>query len=144
MPLIKLVSDPLTEAIIAGAIAVHEEVGPGLLEGIYERCLAIELGARGLKVETERTLPLIYRGVLLDCEYRLDLIVDDKVIVEVKAVQALHPVFQAQVITYLRLTGISVGLLLNFNVPVMKQGIRRIEHPDEYKKKKGLPSPLLL
>jgi GxxExxY protein len=116
----------LTEQIIGAAIEVHRKLGPGLLESVYRACLARELVLRGLSFEQEKPLPVEYKGVLIDCSYRLDLIVAGKVVVEVKAVDALLPVHEAQLLTYLKLTGCRVGLLINFNVPVLKNGIKRL------------------
>lgn len=115
-----------TEGIIGAAIEVHRELGPGLLESAYETCLAHELAERGFRVERQVPLPVRYKGVALDCGYRLDLVVDGEVIVELKAVKAFEPIHTAQLLTYLRLAGLRVGLLLNFNVAVLKQGIRRV------------------
>jgi GxxExxY protein len=116
----------ITETIIGGAIAVHRELGPGLLESTYEACLAYELAKRGLAVERQKELPVKYRGVKLDCGYRIDLLVEEKVIVELKAVERLEPIHIAQVLSYLKLSGCNVGLLINFNVKVLKDGIRRL------------------
>ena len=116
----------VTGTIIGAAIDVHRALGPGLLESAYEACLAYELAERGLKVEQQKPLPLVYKAVRLDCGYRLDLLVDDCVIVEVKSVDALEPVHTAQVLSYLKLSGCRVGLLINFNVQVLKRGIRRL------------------
>ena len=110
----------ITDKIIGSAIKVHRALGPGLLESAYEASLAFELVERGLKVEKQKPLPVIYRGVKLDCGYRLDLLVDDSVIVEVKAVDRLAPILQAQLLSYLKLSTCSVGLLINFNVKVLK------------------------
>jgi GxxExxY protein len=124
--------DRITREVIGAAIAVHRTLGPGLLESAYETCLAFELRQRGLEVVEQKPLPVIYRAVKLDCGYRLDLLVESCVIVEVKAVEALLPIHQAQLLSYLRLTGLSTGLLLNFNVQVLKQGVRRVvnDFPD--------------
>jgi GxxExxY protein len=119
----------LTERVIGCAITVHRATGAGLLESVYRACLATELRACGLRVETECSLPLFYKGDLLEGSFRADMIVENAVLVEVKAVEALAPIHHAQVITYLKLTGCPVGLLLNFNVPVLRQGIRRLVHP---------------
>jgi GxxExxY protein len=116
----------ITGIIIAAAIAVHRALGPGLLESAYIACLIFELRRRGLKVEEQRPVPLTYCGVKLDCAYRLDLVVEDLVIVEVKALEKFAPIHTAQMLTYLRLTGCSVGLLLNFNAPVLKEGLKRV------------------
>jgi len=122
----------LTESIIGAAIEVHRALGPGLLESAYETCLAFELMGRGLKVEQQKPLPVVYREVKLDCGYRLDLLVEKAVIVEVKAVDRLAPIHQAQLLSYLKLSGCKVGLLINFNVKVLKDGIRRVvnDFPD--------------
>ena len=122
-----LVLGSLTERVIGCAITVHKATGPGLLESVYKTCLVIELRARGLEVATECNLPLFYKGCQLEVGYRADMIVDKAVVVEVKAVDTLAPVHQAQVITYLKLTGCPVGLLFNFNGPVLRHGIRRVE-----------------
>jgi len=123
-----------TESIIGAAIEVHRALGPGLLESAYEACLAFELTGRGLKVDQQKPLPVLYCDVKLDCGYRLDLLVEDMVIVEVKAVDRLAPIHQAQLLSYLKLSGCKVGLLINFNVKVLKQGIWRVVN--------GLPEPL--
>ena len=122
----------ITESIIGAAIEVHRALGPGLLESAYEECLTFELMQRGLKVEQQKPLPVVYREVKLDCGYRLDLLVEEAVIVEVKAVDRLAPIHQAQLLSYLRLSGCKVGLLINFNVKVLKDGIRRVvnDFPD--------------
>ena len=122
----------ITEGIIGAAIEVHRDLGPGLLESAYETCLAFELVERGLKVEQQKPLPVVYREVKLDCGYRLDLLVEEAVIVEVKAVDRLAPIHKAQLLSYLRLSGCKVGLLVNFNVKVLKDGIRRVvnDFPD--------------
>ena len=116
----------VTEAIIGAAIAVHRELGPGLLESAYEACLAYELTQQGLKVEQQKPLPVIYREVRLECGYRLDLVVEDVVIVEFKSVEKLTPVHQAQVLSYFRLANCPVGLLVNFNVKVLIDGVHRL------------------
>ena len=116
----------LTEQTIGEAIEVHRNLGPGLLESAYEECLAHELGLRGVAYERQRPLPIRYKGVKLDCGYRLDLVVDRRVILELKAVEQLLPIHEAQLLTYLRLSGIRYGLLMNFHVPVLIQGIRRL------------------
>lgn len=116
----------LTEKIIGAAIAVHSELGPGLLESTYEACLAFELLDQGLVVERQKALPVMYKGVKLDCGYRLDLLVEEKVVVELKAVAGIEPVHTAQVLSYLKLSKCKVGLLINFNVKMLKNGIRRL------------------
>ena len=122
----------ITEKIIGAAIEVHRAIGPGLLESAYEACLAFELRQRGLKVEQQKPLPVIYKDVKLDCGYRLDLVIEDSVVVEIKAVERLNSVHEAQLLSYLRLYGSRVGLLLNFHVSILKHGIRRVvnEFPD--------------
>jgi GxxExxY protein len=115
----------ITEAIIGGAIQVHRVLGPGLLESAYEACLAFELTKRGFSIEQQKPLPLVYEQVKLDCGYRIDLLVQGAVVVEIKSVESLAPIHEAQVISYLKLSGCKVGLLINFNVPLLKDGIRR-------------------
>jgi len=115
----------LTGQIIGAAIEVHRELGPGLLESAYQACLAREFSLRNLPFEQEKPLPVEYKGVRIDCGYRLDFIVAGKVVVELKAADVIRPVYEAQLLTYLKLTGCQVGLLINFNVPVLKDGIRR-------------------
>ena len=115
----------ITEAVIGAAIEVHRALGPGLLESVYTQCLCHELNLRGLSFVTEHSLPVVYKGLRLDCGYRVDLVVAGAVVVEVKAVDRLAPVHEAQLLTYLRLGGWQVGLLLNFNVAVLRDGIRR-------------------
>jgi GxxExxY protein len=118
-------ANEMTEAVIGAAIAVHRALGPGLLESAYMRCLCRELEVRGVPYEREVALPVVYRDVVLECGYRLDLLVERTVVVEVKSVEALAPIHDAQLLTYMRLGGWSVGLLINFNVPVLKDGLRR-------------------
>ena len=115
----------ITQNIIGAAIEVHKNLGPGLLESAYEACTAFELIHLGLRVETQKPLPLIYKQVALDCGYRLDLLVEEKVVVEVKSVDKLLPIHEAQLLSYLKLTGCKVGLLINFNVKVLTNGIIR-------------------
>ena len=121
-----LVESELTEKIIGAAIEVHRHLGPGLLESTYQACLARELKLGGIPFEREKPNPVEYKGVSVDCGYRLDFVVDKKVIIELKSVEAVLPVHTAQLITYLGLTGLKVGLSINFNVPVLKNGIKRI------------------
>ena len=116
----------VTSGIIGAAIDVHRALGPELLESAYEACLAYELIQREMKVEQQKPLPLIYRDVQLDCGYRIDLLVDDAVILEIKSVDSLAPIHQAQLLSYLKLSGCEVGLLINFNVKLLKQGIVRM------------------
>jgi GxxExxY protein len=115
----------ITQAIIGAAIEVHRTLGPGLLESAYRECLCRELELKNLQFEKEQGLPLEYKGLKLDQGYRVDIIVYNQVVVEVKAVEGLLPVHEAQLMTYMRLGGWRVGLLINFNVPVLKDGIRR-------------------
>jgi len=119
--------DQISRRIIGGAIEVHRHLGPGLLESAYEACLAFELRQIGLRIEQQRPLPVVYKDVKFDCGYRLDLVVEDSVVIEVKAVEQL-----AQLLSYLRLSGLRVGLLMNFHVRVLKDGLKRIvnEFPD--------------
>jgi GxxExxY protein len=116
----------ITEAVIGAAIAVHKELGPGLLESAYEACLAYELTQVGLKFERQKGLPLYYRGVHLDCGYRIDLLVETQVVVEVKAVEKIELIHEAQLLSYLKLSKCQLGLLINFNVEILKNGIRRL------------------
>ncbi len=118
--------DALSNKIIGAAIEVHRVLGPGLLESAYEECLCRELSLRDIKFERQKSLPVAYKGVNLDCGYRLDILVEHLVILELKAVSRIEPIHEAQLLTYLKLAGLKLGLLLNFNVPVMKSGIRRI------------------
>jgi len=115
----------LSYEIIGAAIEVHRTLGPGLLESSYRECLCRELSLRNIKFKRECGLPLQYKGLRLDCGYRMDVLVADLVVVEIKAVEALAPIHDAQLLTYLRLGGWKVGLLINFNVVVLKDGIRR-------------------
>ncbi len=118
----------LTGLVIGAAIEVHQALGPGLLESAYEECLCreLELELRGIPFERQKELPIEYKGAKLDCGYRLDIVVAGKLILELKACDNLQPIHEAQLLTYLKLTGIKYGLLINFNVPVLKDGIRRI------------------
>jgi GxxExxY protein len=116
----------ITEKIIGAAIEVHRLLGPGLLESAYEQCLCYELSQMGLRFQRQVPLPVAYKGLHLDCAYKLDLVVEDAVIVEIKAIEELLPIHKAQLLTYLKASGKSIGLLINFNVPVLKNGIRRL------------------
>lgn len=127
----------LTEKIIGCAIEVHKTLGPGLLESVYRECLTLELLAHGLKLERGRPVPLEYKGEPIQNKFILDLLVEDCIVVELKAVERLHPIHQAQVITYLKLTGCPAGLLMNFNDVTLKAGLKRLDHPDRYKAKTG-------
>jgi GxxExxY protein len=115
----------LTEQIIGAAIEVHRRLGPGLLESAYEACLAYELQQLGLSFERQKALPVIYKEISVDQGYRIDLLVEHKVVVELKAVECFTPVHEAQMLSYLKFSGCHVGLLLNFNVKMLKDGIRR-------------------
>jgi GxxExxY protein len=118
--------DPLTEKIIAAAIEVHRHLGPGLLESVYEDCLCHELQLRGLRFERQIPIPLNYKGLKLESTYRLDIVVENQVVLELKAVEQILPVFKAQLLSYLRLSGKRVGLLINFQVSSVAQGIVRL------------------
>jgi GxxExxY protein len=121
-----MTENELTEKIIGCAIKVHKALGPGLLESAYQECLYYELIKNNLYVEKEKALPLIYEEVKLDCGYRIDLLVENKIVVELKAVEALNDVHLAQVLTYLKLTKNRLGLLINFNVAKLTNGIKRV------------------
>ena len=119
-------SDRAARAVVDASFAIHSKLGPGLLEKVYEVCLAYEISRRGMLVHRQVALPVIYAGVQLEAALRLDLLVSDRVIVEVKSVDALASIHTAQMLTYLRLTGLRLGLLINFNVRLIKNGIKRI------------------
>ena len=119
-------NDPLTEKIIGFAIEVHRYLGPGLLESSYEECLCYELKTSGVVFQRQVPLPVVYKGIRLDCGYRMDVVVEDRVILELKTVECLIPVHDAQTRTYLKLSGLHTGLILNFNTPVLRDGIRRM------------------
>ena len=112
--------------IIGAAIEVHKTLGPGLLESAYEQCLCHELKLRGLPFERQKELPVIYKGIRLDCGYRLDIVVEETIILELKSCEKIEPIHKAQLLTYLKLSGISLGLILNFNTILMRDGIVRI------------------
>ena len=116
----------LSSEIIGSAIEVHKALGPGLLESSYQKCLCHELRLRGIPFEYEKPLPLVYKGEKLDCGYRMDLVVENAIIVELKSCEKLQPIHEAQLLTYLKLSDLNLGLLLNFNVPVMRDGICRM------------------
>jgi len=116
----------LTGKVIGAAIEVHKALGPGLLESAYEECLCHEMNLRRFQFERQKALPVKYKGVELDCGYRLDIVVEEVLILELKACDRIEPIHHAQLLTYLKLSGLSFGLLLNFNVPLMKDGIIRI------------------
>ncbi len=119
-------TNALSSRVIGGAIEVHRALGPGLLESAYEECLWHELGLRGLRCERQRPLPVTYKGVQLECGYRLDLLVENEIVVEIKACSALTPIHKAQLLTYMRLGGWKLGLLINFHADVLKHGIKRM------------------
>jgi GxxExxY protein len=116
----------LTQQVISAALEVHRELGPGLLESTYESCLAFELALQGMAFKRQQRLPVGYKGYRIDCGYRLDLVIEERLLIEVKAVQTILPIHEAQVLTYLKLTNIPTGLLINFNVPRLRDGIRRL------------------
>ena len=118
--------DVISSGIIGAAIDVHRELGPGLLESAYEHCLAFELSKRGHTVERQKLVPIQYKDTEVDAGFRLDLLVDQEIIVELKAVDAIAPIHKAQLMTYLKLTGLKVGLLMNFNVRILKHGLHRV------------------
>ena len=117
--------DPRTAPIIAAAIEVHRALGPGLLESAYEECLCHEFHVRGMTFERQVDLPVLYKGLRLDCGYKMDLVLNQEVVLELKCVEKILPIHQAQLLTYLKLSGKGVGLLINFNVPLLTQGIVR-------------------
>ncbi len=127
-----MTENDITEIIIGCAIKVHKNLGPGLLESAYQECLFYELKKTGLKIEKEKPLPLIYEEVKLDCGYRIDLLVENKVIVEIKSVDELNNVHLAQMLTYLKLSDNKIGLLINFNVTQLIKGLKRVIN--KYKK----------
>ena len=117
--------DPLTEKVIGCAIEVHRILGPGLLESAYQRCMLFELRKQGLAVETEVPMPVNYKGEVLDCGYRVDILVEKSLILELKAAEAILPIHQAQILTYLKLSGLRLGLLINFHQPRLIDGLKR-------------------
>lgn len=128
----------LTDKIISCAIEVHRTLGPGLLESVYRECLIIELKSNHLRAESERHVLLEYKGQRVNGTLKLDLLVEECVVVELKAVERIHPIHLAQVITYLKLTGYPAGLVMNFNEAALRAGLRRVNHPDRYVKKNPL------
>jgi len=118
--------EDVTDKLIRCAIEVHRILGPGLLESAYEECLSHELTLHGLAYEKQKMLPIIYKGKSLDCAYRIDLLVEGRVIAELKSVEKILPVHEAQLLTYLKLAGIRTGIILNFNAPLLKDGLRRL------------------
>ena len=121
----KMQFDELSRQVIGCALEVHRELGPGLLESAYEQCLAHELTLKGILFERHKAMPVEYKGVQIDCGYRLDLLVDGKIILEIKAVAAIEPIHEAQILTYMKLAKVRTGLLINFNVPLLRHGIQR-------------------
>ena len=124
----------ITGAIVNSAMKVHSVLGPGLLESAYQACLAQELRNRGFEVVTEVAMPVVYEGHKLEVGYRIDLVVEHRIVVEVKSVEALHPIHQAQLLSYMRLSGIPVGLLINFNVLRLRDGIKRMVDGRDWEK----------
>jgi GxxExxY protein len=118
-----------SDEVIGALIEVHRALGPGLLESTYESCLVLELGLRGLRFERQKEVPVRYKDWLVDCGYRLDLLVENRIVLELKSVERLLPIHTAQLLTYMKLSGHSVGLLVNFNVPTLKDGLRRLWTP---------------
>jgi len=121
----KLIHEELTDQVIGAAIEVHRELGPGLMESAYEECLCHELHLRGLNFQRQVPLPVRYKGINLDCGYKLDMVVEDALILELKCVEQVLPVHEAQLLTYLKMTGKRVGLIINFYVPILTRGIVR-------------------
>jgi GxxExxY protein len=127
--------DALAEQVIGCAIEVHRTLGPGLLETVYQQCLIVELVLAGFQVDAERPVDIDYKGHPIPRALKLDIVVEDCLVLELKSVDRIHPIYLAQVITYLKLTGHPAGLLLNFNVTALKDGLRRLQHPDRYVKR---------
>ncbi len=118
--------DAIAQQVVDSAFAVHSDLGPGLLESVYEQCLACELEARGIKFRRQVAVPIVYRGMQTDAGFRMDMVVGGLVVVEIKAVETMLPIHEAQLLTYLKLGGFTLGLLINFNVPRLKHGVRRL------------------
>jgi GxxExxY protein len=118
--------DTLSNIVIGAGLIVHRALGPGLLESTYEACMAHELTNQRLYLERQKSLPLKYKGILLDCGYRMDIVVERRLVVEIKAIQRIEPIHEAQLLTYLRLSGCKVGLIMNFNVTLFRDGLKRI------------------
>ena len=116
----------ITGQVIGAAIEVHKTLGPGLLENIYEECVCVELSSRGIPFERQKEIEVVYKGQKLESKYRIDIVVNSRIVVELKACDALLPIHEAQLLTYLKLTELKVGLLINFNVPILKDGIKRL------------------
>jgi GxxExxY protein len=128
----------LSARVIGLCIEVHRETGPGLLESAYEECLAYELSRNGISFERQMEMPLRYKEVLLNCGYRLDLLIEGSLVLELKAVAKMEPIYEAQLLTYLKLSKLSLGLLINFNVPVLKDGIKRMISGDLFLEQRRL------
>lgn len=130
----------ITETIIGVAINIHRTLGPGLLESAYEACMVYDLTQAGLKVKQQKPLPVVYRGVKLECGYRMDLMIENEVVVEIKSVEKLLPIHKAQLMSYLKLSDCKVGLLINFNIEVLKDGIQRVVNnfPDSLRTQRPL------
>lgn len=120
----------ITQVIIGAAIEVHKQLGPGLLESAYEECLCHELAIRKMNFERQKPIPLVYKEARLDVGYRLDILVEERIVVELKSVAGLSPIHEAIILTYLKLSSHKLGLLINFNVPLLKDGIKRFRMPD--------------
>ena len=134
--------DHIAERVIACAIEVHRTMGTGLLESIYEECMILECRRQGLQLEYEQVVPVDYKGTRLVSKFKIDILVERRLVLELKAVEALRPVHKAQVISYLKLTGYPAGLLINFHEPTLKAGLHRLDHPDRYAMRKNLaPKP---
>ena len=116
----------LTGSVIGAAIEVHKALGPGLLESAYEECLCRELDLRKIHYKRQKEIPIEYKGIELDCGYRADILVEDKLLLELKACESIEKIHEAQLLTYLKLTNIDLGLLINFNVPILKEGLKRL------------------
>ena len=125
-----MLDNEITQHIIGAAIEVHKQLGPGLLESAYEECLCHELATRKINFERQKPIPLVYKEVKLDCGYRLDILVEGRIVVELKSVDGLDPIHEAIILTYLKLSSHKLGLLINFNVPLLKNGIRRFRMAD--------------
>ncbi len=125
-----MLNNEITQQIIGAAIEVHRQLGPGLLESAYEECLCHELTIRKLNFERQKPIPLVYKETKLDCGYRLDVLVEGKIVVELKSTDGLGPIHEAIILTYLKLSGHKLGLLINFNVPLLKDGIKRFVMPN--------------
>jgi GxxExxY protein len=125
-----MLNNEITQRIIGATIEVHRQLGPGLLESAYEECLCHELTIRKLNFERQKSIPLVYEDAKLDCGYRLDVLVEGKIVVELKSIDGLGPIHEAIILTYLKLSGHKLGLLINFNVPLLKDGIKRFIMPN--------------